>query len=81
MFILVGERKRVMVINATRYYNTRYWSQDDKETYQMSHLDIRINLDESHMCARIKFHIYDDSVYINKCHKLYYISVKSLKNN
>jgi hypothetical protein len=28
----------------------------------------------SHMYVMIKFHIYDDSVYRNQCHKLYYIN-------
>jgi hypothetical protein len=43
--------------------------------------DLRTNPNASYMCAKIKFHTYDDSVYRNKCHKLYYISIMSLKNN
>jgi hypothetical protein len=39
----------------------------------LSHLDLRTNSDASYMCDRIKFHTYDDSVYSNKCHNLYYI--------
>jgi hypothetical protein len=31
------------------------------------------------MCVRIKFHTYDDSVYRNKCHDLYYITRMSNK--
>jgi hypothetical protein len=36
----------------------------------VSHPDLMTNPDTSHMCARIKLHTYDDSVYRNKCHKL-----------
>jgi hypothetical protein len=40
----------------------------------LSHPDLRTNLDASYMCDRIKFHTYDDSVYSNQCHNLYYIT-------
>jgi hypothetical protein len=43
-------------------------------SYLMSHLNLRKNPDASHMCARIKFHTYDDSVYRNQYRKLYYKS-------
>jgi hypothetical protein len=33
----------------------------------VSHRDLRINLDVSHMCDRIKSHIYNDSWYRNQC--------------
>jgi hypothetical protein len=40
----------------------------------LSHPDLRTNPYASHMCVRIKFHTYDDLVYRNKCHYLYYIT-------
>jgi hypothetical protein len=45
----------------------------------MSHPDLRTNPDASHMCAKIKFHTYNDSVYRDKCHNLYYIMRMSYK--
>jgi hypothetical protein len=38
--------------------------------YGVSHPDLRTNPDASHMCARIKFHTYGDSVYRNQCTSL-----------
>jgi hypothetical protein len=35
---------------------------------RLSHPDLRANPDMSQMCARIKFHTYDDSWYIDQCH-------------
>jgi hypothetical protein len=34
----------------------------------LSHLDLRTNSDASQMCARIKSHTYNDSVYRKQCH-------------
>jgi hypothetical protein len=45
----------------------------------MSHMDLRINPNTPHMCVRIKFYTYDDSVYSSQCHKLYYITKMSYK--
>jgi hypothetical protein len=39
----------------------------------VSHPDLRINSDASHVCARIKFHTCDDLMYKNQCHNFYYI--------
>jgi hypothetical protein len=36
-----------------------------RPTWSASHPDLRTNPDVSHMCARIKFHTYDDLVYRN----------------
>jgi hypothetical protein len=37
-------------------------------TTMMSHPNLRITPTISHMCDRIKFHTYDDSVYRKQCH-------------
>jgi hypothetical protein len=37
-------------------------------------IQLRTNTDVSHMCARIKFHTYNDSVDRNQCHNLDYIT-------
>jgi hypothetical protein len=38
----------------------------------MSHVDLRTNLDASHMSARIKFYTYDNLVCRNQYHNIYY---------
>jgi hypothetical protein len=46
----------------------------------ISHPNLRINPDPHHMCTRIKFHTYDDSMCSSQCHKLYYITKWLYKN-
>jgi hypothetical protein len=36
--------------------------------FLMSHPELRTNPDASHICAKIKFHTYDDSLYKKQCH-------------
>jgi hypothetical protein len=40
----------------------------------VSHPDLRTNAYASHMCAKIKYHTYNDSWYRDECHNLYYIT-------
>jgi hypothetical protein len=40
----------------------------------MSHPDLKTNPDVSYICAKIKFYTYNDSVYRDKCHNLYFIT-------
>jgi hypothetical protein len=46
----------------------------------VTHSDLRTKPDASHMCAKIKFHEYGDSVYIKQCHILL-LNTISIQNN
>jgi hypothetical protein len=45
----------------------------------LSHPDLRANPDTSHMCAKIKYHTYNDSMYRDECHNLHYMTRNSCK--
>jgi hypothetical protein len=50
-----------------------------KKVVSMSHPNLRANPDASHMCAKIKYHTYNDSKYEVECHSLYYLTRLSYK--
>jgi hypothetical protein len=43
-------------------------SNQEHKSLQLSHPNVRTNSGASQLCARIKSHTYDDSLYKNQCH-------------
>ena len=75
----MNDYKGVGFVRTPRVLNKSVLTYICKPVWKLSHPDLRANPGVNQMCARMKSHTYDDSVYRDECHNFYYITIMSYK--